>query len=164
MFSPSAHSLPDHSHISLRRETSACRKGNKAPLLEKALSFPRVKGLRGRRWLQLGRRSFFFDITGILENGSLSLNVCNQKVLSCTAFHLQGCLIQPHVANAHELCINQHWSVSTSFKANPRVDMIGKNQVALFSLHFTAPIQMRRKNPMLFLETWEKGKIVKYTL
>lgn len=70
----------------------------------------------------------------------VSLNVCNQKVLSCTAFHLQGCLIQPHVADAYELYISQHWSISMSFKANFYVDMIGKNRMALFSLRFMAPI------------------------
>lgn len=89
MFSQSAHSLSDQFHVSICRETFACRKGNKmfrALLLERALSFLRAKGLRGRKQLYLYRR-IFFDIAGILKI-ELSLDVCNQNTLSYIAFHL----------------------------------------------------------------------------
>lgn len=56
-----------------------------ALLLERALSFLRVKGLRGRNQFYLYRR-IFFDIAGILKI-ELSLDVCNQNMLSYIAFH-----------------------------------------------------------------------------
>lgn len=52
MFNQSAHSLSDDAHVSIHRETFACRKSNEmftALLLEKALPFLMMKGLKGRR-------------------------------------------------------------------------------------------------------------------